>query len=66
MGLSYRSARARIFKRLWSPGIDFKESIPHVYVARAGPYDNPIPTRFLAPVKCLKILAPTVPRGYKG
>ena len=24
----------RIFKRLWSPGIDFKESIPPVYVAR--------------------------------
>ncbi len=29
--------RARIFKRLWSPGIDFKEFIPSAYVAwRAG------------------------------
>ena len=29
--------RARIFKRLWSPGIDFKELIPPAYVAwRAG------------------------------
>ncbi len=29
--------RARIFKRLWSPGIDSKASIPPAYVAwRAG------------------------------
>ncbi len=29
--------RARIFKRLWSPGIDAKELIPPAYVAwRAG------------------------------
>jgi hypothetical protein len=29
--------RARIFKRLWSPGIDSKERIPPAYVAwRAG------------------------------
>jgi hypothetical protein len=29
--------RARIFKRLWSPGIDSKASIPSAYVAwRAG------------------------------
>jgi hypothetical protein len=29
--------RARIFKRLWSPGIDSKELIPPAYVAwRAG------------------------------
>ncbi len=28
---------ARVFKRLWSPGIDFKEGIPPAYVAwRAG------------------------------
>jgi hypothetical protein len=26
--------RARIFKRLWGPGIDSKELIPPVYVAR--------------------------------
>ncbi len=31
------SFRARIFKRLWSPGIDSKEWIPQAYVAwRAG------------------------------
>ncbi len=47
--------RARIFKRLWSPGIDFKEWIPPVYSSLAGRYDNPIPTRFLAPIYCLKI-----------
>jgi hypothetical protein len=28
-----RPARARIFKRLWSPGIDTKERIPPAYVA---------------------------------
>jgi hypothetical protein len=30
------ASRARIFKRLWSPGIDAKASIPLAYVARAG------------------------------
>jgi hypothetical protein len=104
-------SRAGIFKLIWSPGIDTKESIPPAYVAwdrickrlrrpgidsedsippafvvrRAGTtnrvivparqaenrflgsikglqiraltgrYDNPIPTRFLAPIDCLKI-----------
>jgi hypothetical protein len=33
IGLSYRPARARIFKRLWSPEIDSKASIPPAYVA---------------------------------
>ncbi len=33
----YLIERARIFKRLWSPGIDSKERIPPAYVAwRAG------------------------------
>ncbi len=41
---------ARIFKRLWSPAIDSKEWIRPAYVALAGRYDNPIPTRFLAPI----------------
>jgi hypothetical protein len=37
IGLSYWTAKARIFKRLWSPGIDSKELIPPAYVAwRAG------------------------------
>jgi hypothetical protein len=30
-------SRARIFKRLWSPGIDSKELIPPAYVASGGP-----------------------------
>jgi hypothetical protein len=44
-----------MFKLVMSPGIDSKESIPSAYVA--GRYDNPIPTRFLAPTECLKITA---------
>ena len=31
---SYKIHRARILKRFWSPGIDFKELIPPVYVTR--------------------------------
>ncbi len=42
--------RARICKRLRSTRIYSKESIPP-----AGRYDNPIPTRFLAPRHCYKI-----------
>ncbi len=49
---SKRGYRARIFKLLKSPRIDSKKSIPP-----AGRYDNPIPTRFLAPIDCLKIPA---------
>jgi hypothetical protein len=45
---------ADIFKRLRSPEIDSKESIPPVFVGR---YDNPIPTRFLATIDCSKIPA---------
>ncbi len=47
---------ARIFKRLWSPGIDSEEWIPPAYVAWRA-YDKPIPTQFLAPIDCLKIPA---------
>jgi hypothetical protein len=43
---------ARIFKRLWSPGIDSAAN-----VCLGGRYDNPIPPRFLAPIDCLKIPA---------
>jgi hypothetical protein len=47
--------RARILKLLWIPGIDSKEPIPPAYVAWwAG---NSIPSRFLAPIDCLKIPA---------
>ncbi len=36
-GMPANNSRARIFKRLWSPGIDSKEWIPPAYVAwRAG------------------------------
>jgi hypothetical protein len=34
-----------------------RESVPPDYVAWRGRYDNPIPTRFLAPIDCLKIPA---------
>ncbi len=47
-------AGARIFKLLRSPRIDSKEPIPPGRVALAGRYDNPVPTRFLAPVDCKK------------
>jgi hypothetical protein len=47
------SSRAQILKHLRSPGINSKELILPAYVAwRAGRYDNPIPTRFLAPIVC--------------
>jgi hypothetical protein len=49
---------ARIFKRLWSPGIDSKEWIPPAYVAWRVGTINPNPTRFLATIYCLKIPAP--------
>jgi hypothetical protein len=32
-GAAVGGTRARIFKRLWIPGIDSKESIPPAYVA---------------------------------
>jgi hypothetical protein len=63
-------ARAHICKRLRRPGIDSEDSIPPAYAAwqagtlsarqagnrfLAGRYDNPLPTRFLAPIDCLKI-----------
>jgi hypothetical protein len=45
--------RARIFfKLLRSPGINSAS-----LCSLAGQYDNPIPTRFLAPLDCLKIPA---------
>jgi len=50
-------SRGGIFKLLWSPGIDSKESIPPAYVALAGRYDNSIPTRLLAPIDCSKMSA---------
>ncbi len=38
--------RDGIFILLRSPRIDSTESIPPAFVAWAGRYDNPIPTRF--------------------
>ncbi len=55
--------RARICKRLRSPGIDFKESIPPAYVAwRAGTSNRVVPARqagnrFLGSLKGLQIRA---------
>jgi hypothetical protein len=50
--------RARILKLLSCPRIDSKESIPLAYVvAWRSRYDNPIPTRFLAPIDWLEIPA---------
>ncbi len=54
IGLLYRPARARIFKLLRSPRIDSKEPILPGLCSLAGRYDNPIPTRFLVPIDCLK------------
>ncbi len=48
--------KSQIFKLLRSLGIDSKESISPAYLA-AGRYDNPVPTRFLAPIDRLKIPA---------
>ncbi len=52
-----KSYRDKIFKLLRIPGIDSKESISPAYVSLAGQNDKPIPTRFLAPIDCLKIPA---------
>jgi hypothetical protein len=50
-------SREGIFKLL-SLGVDSKELIPPAYVDLCQ-YDNPIPTRFLAPIECTKIPALT-------
>ncbi len=47
---------ARIFKLLRRPRIDSKKPIPPAYVV-GGPVRHPIPTRFLAPIDCIKIPA---------
>jgi hypothetical protein len=48
-----------MFKLLRSPRIDSKEPINSL----VGRYDNPIPTRSLAPIDCLKIPA-QISDGY--
>ncbi len=48
---------ARIFKLLRSPRIDSQGTNSARLCSLAGRYHNPIPTRFLAPVDCLKIPA---------
>ncbi len=57
-------ARARICKRLWSPGINFEESIPPAYVAwRAGTKNGVVVSvrqagnRFLGSINGLQIRA---------
>jgi hypothetical protein len=49
--------RDGIFKHVKSPGIDSKEIDAAGLCSLAGRYDNPILTRFLAPIDCLKIPA---------
>jgi hypothetical protein len=59
---------ARIFKRLWT--MESRNRFQGMNSARlcslAARYDNPIPTRFLAPISCLKILALTDLACSKG
>jgi hypothetical protein len=55
--IEVKRTEAVFVKLLWSPGIDSKELIPPAYVL-AGLYNNPIPTRFLAPLDCSKVPAP--------
>ena len=65
--LQRQCSRARIFKCLWGPGIDYKEWIPPAYVARTRIFKclwSPgidskelIPPQFLAPIDYLKIPA---------
>jgi hypothetical protein len=45
---------ARIFKLLKEPRNRFQVINSASLSSRAGRYDNPIPTRFLAPIDCLK------------
>jgi hypothetical protein len=64
IGLSYRPARARICKCLWSPGIDSEESISAASVAWRASTTNRVVglarqngNRFLGPLKGLQIRA---------
>jgi hypothetical protein len=56
--IEVKLTEAVILKLLWSPGIDSKELIPPAY-ALEGLYNNPIPARFLAPLDCSKVPAPS-------
>jgi hypothetical protein len=49
--------RARIFKCFMDPMNRFQGIKSASLCSLAGRYDNPIPTRFLAPIDCLKIPA---------
>jgi hypothetical protein len=49
--------KAGIFNLLWSPGIDFTESIPPAYVAWRAGTTTPLLLGFLAPIDCSKITA---------
>jgi hypothetical protein len=53
-----RIPRARICKRLRSPGIEFQGFDFASLCSLAGRYDNPIPTRFLTLIDYTKIPAP--------
>jgi hypothetical protein len=53
--------RGGISKLLWSPEID-SDSL----CGLAGRYENPIPTRSLAPIDCLKIPAQVTISGWES
>jgi hypothetical protein len=58
-----RTRRDGIFTSLWSPGIDSNESIPPACVPD-GPVQQPIScSRFLAPIDCYQIPAPSKNTG---
>jgi hypothetical protein len=72
IGLSYRSARARICKSLRRPGIDSEDSIPPAYVAlRAGTTNRVVVparhagNRFLGSLKGIQIRAQATFLGWR-
>ncbi len=56
--MEVKRTEAVFLKLLWSPGIDSKELIPPAY-ALACLYNNPIPARFLDPLDCSNVPAPS-------
>jgi hypothetical protein len=47
-----------VFLKFMEPRNRFQEMNSAILCSLAGRYDNPIPTRFLVPIDCLKIPAP--------
>ncbi len=55
--IAERKVKARIFKRFIEPRNRFQGMNSARLWSLAGRYDNPILTRFLAPIDCLRIPA---------